>query len=293
MNDRLQFSDDEWAEFVAEGQELVEKESLIQFKLGDITLDRIPVGSGARGVEALLHRYADDIGSTFESLATYRYVANAWPKEQRVQGVSFTVHRLLTPLGDRFEVIKHPPEHPTTHRRYWSPDQVRRFRDQTPVVPATRDEKVNRARELLNAEEDAATIVNEMLRRPEVAGRVVADAGSRNIFDRTRTEQYRQRRDIAPPSRDQAPPPHPTSAPYQTTPMEILELISVFTNFSVQMHRLVPRLPGLTYGPDEEASIKDRAVQARACIDWCLTVVETGKTDMDEQLARLISGEPS
>jgi hypothetical protein len=288
----LQFTDDEWADFVAEGRALVEQQTLIQFKVGDITLARIPIGQGNRGVETFLHRYADEIGLTFESLETYRYVANAWPEQHRCAGVSFTVHRLLIPVQDRFEVIKHPPEHPVTHRRYWSPDQVRRFRHQTPVAPATREEKVNRARDLLGADEDAAVIVNEMLRRPEVAGRVVADPGSRHIFDRTRTEQYRQRRDETPEVRPPMPS-RPTPTPYRTTPMEILELVSVFTNFSVQMQRLVPKLARLPYGPDDKASIMDRATQARACVDWCVTVVETGNADVDEELARMISGEQS
>ncbi|MWA07916.1 DUF6192 family protein [Streptomyces sp. BA2] len=57
-------------------------------------------------VEASLRIFAEEIGLSFHTVRTYRWVAARWPAEQRQEGVSFEVHRILASAPDAYEQIK-------------------------------------------------------------------------------------------------------------------------------------------------------------------------------------------
>src|SRR3954447_12160630 len=93
---------------VAEGRSLLTQEGNLNWRWGDLVLRVMPPGSADRGT---LVEWAEEIGwletgRTITTLLTFRTVALAWPAEQRMEGVSFTVHAELAALPNRFEVIE-------------------------------------------------------------------------------------------------------------------------------------------------------------------------------------------
>ncbi|MEU1518982.1 DUF6192 family protein [Streptomyces sp. NPDC005811] len=71
-------------------------------------------------MEESLRRYADEIGLSFCTVRTQRWVAAQWPAEHRQAGVSSEVHRILASAPDRFDLIRNPPPSERTSRRRWS-----------------------------------------------------------------------------------------------------------------------------------------------------------------------------
>ncbi|MEV4040797.1 DUF6192 family protein [Streptomyces umbrinus] len=67
-----------------------------------------------------LRLFADEIGLSFYTVRTQRWVAAQWPAERRQAGVSWEVHRILAHAPDRFELIRNPPLSERTGRRRWS-----------------------------------------------------------------------------------------------------------------------------------------------------------------------------
>ncbi len=90
-----------------------------QFTLADIALEIAPLRTHGGnmslgeedqpGVDGLLRLFAEAIGLSFHTVRTYRWVAARWPKDQRQDGVSFEVHRILASAPDAYELIQHPP----------------------------------------------------------------------------------------------------------------------------------------------------------------------------------------
>ncbi len=102
-----------WARFedlVDQAVELVAVMTGCQFAIGDAALEIAPLrmhggnmalGEGEEvGVEESLRRFAESIGLSFHTVRTYRWVASRWPEEQRQEGVSFEVHRILASAED-------------------------------------------------------------------------------------------------------------------------------------------------------------------------------------------------
>ncbi|MEV0259519.1 hypothetical protein AB0H82_35400 [Streptomyces sp. NPDC050732] len=109
-------------QIVSEDRQLVPDETKIQFKIGDDALEICPLrdwgGSQPAanedlfGVRETLEMFADDIGVSCSQVRTCRYTVGRWPRDPRVQGVPFEIHRILEKLDDRLERIASPPDHP-------------------------------------------------------------------------------------------------------------------------------------------------------------------------------------
>lgn len=154
-----------YAEIVAELRKLVETASRIQFTIGDYALEVEPMreyGGQERSddlftVKNSLFGLAEDIGVSYSMVKQARWTASRWPKEHRVEGVSFTVHRILAGIADdeeRFEVLRTPPEGKTR----WTPDEANRRAGRQVVKPVTAQEKVSAIHSLAQDEEVAATV---------------------------------------------------------------------------------------------------------------------------------------
>jgi hypothetical protein len=97
-----------YAEIVAELRKLVETASRIQFAIGDYSLEVEPMreyGGQEKSeapftVKGALFRLAEDIGVSYSMVNQTRWTASRWPKERRVAGVSYTVHRILAGIAD-------------------------------------------------------------------------------------------------------------------------------------------------------------------------------------------------
>jgi hypothetical protein len=295
------FTRKQWAQFVDRGRELVQRQSRAQFDLGDLTLEmmpRAPRDGQDHGVTVFLERYARAIGISASSLSTYRHVATAWPEERRVYGVPFSVHAILAPLGNRFELITGKPIDPETGNEMerWTHDAALRAADRAPTWPVTPIEKVNKARTLLKEDEDAALAVTQIVMRPMVAARVMDDPAARHSL--REAERDRTRNVVLPPRATSPVPVRPVPRPPVPTPAvrlsdarrEVLELLGICTAFYSQIQQRVTRLHVAEYDADAKATILETLQRVHAAADWCETVVKTGDTSMDEGLARLLDG---
>lgn len=110
-----------------------------------------------------------DIALSYGLVDGARWTASRWPKDRRVSGVSFTVHKTLASIADdeeRFTTITSPPQ----GRSRWTPDEANRRVGGQVVKPVTPKEKVGAIHTLATDEEVAATVTSDPLRRP-TAGR--------------------------------------------------------------------------------------------------------------------------
>jgi hypothetical protein len=55
--------------------------------------------------EKALKRYADDVDVNYSTLKGYRTTAERWPRDRRLSGVGFEIHRMLNAQDDRFDLI--------------------------------------------------------------------------------------------------------------------------------------------------------------------------------------------
>ncbi|MEU7457567.1 DUF6192 family protein [Streptosporangium roseum] len=299
------FTNAQWARFVAEGRDLVEEETRIQFALGDLTLKMIPCHyhEGDHGVGRVLEYYADQIGLAYDTLCSYRHMAIAWPVGTRASGVPYSVHRALDACPDRFEVILHPPD----GKDRWDLDDALRYAERTPHTPVNSKERLARVRFLLREEEVAAEAINDLvIHRPNVAERVMSNPDTRSAIWRANVERPRPAGPPAPagsyggygrrePDRDDEPPrlpePRPSLVEDTIASRQVLELLGLGTVFAVSMQDLIPKLRVSDFSANAKQAIKDNHRRVRAVLDWCDTVIDTGDTTMDEQLARLSQGE--
>ena len=287
------FTSRQWSAYVKRGRALVQKKTDAQFQLGDLCLEMVPKQRkefADHGVTRVLEAFADQIGLSPRTLQKYRQVAMAWPVDRRAPGVSFSVHVIFAPQPNRFRKILNPPIDPVSGERRWTVNEAERAVGQTPHHPVSREERVDRVRDLLPRHEDAALAVKDMLRRPEVAEQVVADPSARHILHRAEMSRYQQRREAEPiisePPRQREPALH-----YSEAGREVLELLGICTTFYTQMQRVVPSLHVAEYDRKATQTLLDNINRVRAAADWCETVIKTGDTTMDEALARLLEGE--
>lgn len=79
---------------------------------GDLLLEVEPMAERGvnPGVGARLRWLAEKLDTSRATLAYYRGTAAQWPREYRVQGVSWAVHRVLAYQADRFDLIHNPPD---------------------------------------------------------------------------------------------------------------------------------------------------------------------------------------
>ncbi|MGA4540889.1 DUF6192 family protein [Uniformispora flossi] len=293
-----QFTDRQWARYVKQGREMVQEESRLQFRLGDLTWKMCPKtdkDGKDHGVFRILDRYADEIGINVHTLIGYRHVSAAWPAEHRAADVSWSIHRALDAVDDRFHLIANPPR----GIDHWSEDRALSFAGRLPHKPLTKSEKLDRVRVLLNQDEYAAEAAGELIRRPDVAHRIMSDTTNQRILYRAHHEQRieaAEARFAAAHEREPAPPDEPVrsatprepAVDYTRASSEVLELIGVGTSFLVEMQRLIPRLHVAEFTDREVRAVLDNHRRIRAALDWCDTVVTTGDKTMDDELARIL-----
>ncbi|MGY4954770.1 DUF6192 family protein [Streptomyces nigrescens] len=293
------FTDRQWARFIKQGKELVEEETQVQFRLGDLTLKMVPVqrpgANNQRGVFPVLDRFADEIGINVHTLLTHRHVAIKWPPEHRAPGVSWCIHKALDACDDRFEVITNPPRGITK----WTEDKALSYAGRLPHRPLTKAEKLDRVRVLLDQDENAAEAVSELIKRPDVAHRIMSNDANKRILYRAHHEQrmeaagarlaaaYEEETEEEEETTGKARRREP-AVDYTRASSEVLELIGMGTSFLVEMQRLIPELHVAEFTDREVRAILDNHRRIRAALDWCDTVVTTGEKTMDEELARIL-----
>ncbi|MFE5717907.1 DUF6192 family protein [Streptomyces erythrochromogenes] len=296
-----QFTDRQWGRYVKQARDLVEEDTSIQFRLGDLTLKMIkPKGPGInQGVFRILDRFAEEIGSNVNTLFHYRHIAMAWPPDQRAPGVPWSVHTAFAALPDRFEVIRHPPE----GKERWTENLALSRAGRLPSHPLTKEERLDRVRTLVREDESATKVVEEMIRRPDVAQRVMSSPSNQRILYRAHHEQRQQAaaaRFTAAHERDEDAVDETVeevrqvrrrepAVDYQRASSEALELIGSGTAFLVDLQRMIPSLHVAEFTEREVRAVLDNHRRIRAALDWCDSALSTGDKSMDEELARILS----
>jgi len=311
------YTDRQWARYVKQGREMIEEESSIHFRLGDLSLKMVEnrgQGGVGHGVFQILDRFADEIGINVNTLLGYRHVASAWPSDKRVPGVSWSIHHALDALPDRFEVIHHPPE----GKDRWTEDSALSRAGRLPHRPLTKAEKLDRVRTLMREDMNATEAVEEMIRRPDVAHKVMSNPANQRILYRAHHEQRQEaaaarfadaHEDAAETdatdtyqwpeqNADQEPEQaeetrqvrrREPAVDYQRASSEALELIGSGTTFLVDLQQMIPRLHVSELTEREVRAVLDNHRRIRAALDWCDSALSTGDKSMDEELARILA----
>ncbi|WP_372411758.1 DUF6192 family protein [Streptomyces luteireticuli] len=290
--------------------ELVRVMSGCQFALGDIALEIAPLrshggdmtlGEDELGVEGSLREFAQAIGLSFHTVRTYRWVAARWPQDQRQEGVSFEVHRILASAPDAYELIKSPPVNERTGRSQWSGDAAKRAAGWSTATPVTVAEKVDAIRDLAADETVAALAACDLLRRPEVAFRTMRDRQARELVNQAQYDQAELAEDEGeedwwdPPEGeheddgDDCDPARIVRGFHRA--MEFTDLIGVCQGFVAGASRLVPKLRGREFTESQLGLVTRQVEKVRATADWIETAVSTGRVDLDEALAELLRGQ--
>ncbi|MFE5868858.1 DUF6192 family protein [Streptomyces roseifaciens] len=278
---------EEWTTLVRRGQRLVGSESSAQFSLGDIALEMVPLPPKGKRPPAkafkLLADYADEVGLERERLEEYRLVSGAWPLKRRNKKVCWTVHSILSHRHDRFMMINNPPVYRRTGERLWTCDAAQRAVGWKTSVPETTEEKLRVVAELLDDEQVAAEAVERvMMRRPKVVKRVAEKPQVRQTFNRAQTDRIREAHETT------------KKRPEVQRLNEQAEVLTVLGLCSSFAHGIGKTLPGLhlaELSEDAKDSIREGLQRVMAAVDWTEHVLQTGSTDMDVALERLISGE--
>ncbi|MFD7015368.1 DUF6192 family protein [Streptomyces sp. NPDC059928] len=277
---------EEWTEMVRKGQRLVGTESSAQFQLGDLALDMVPLPPKGKRLPMkaykLLADYADDIGLERERLEEYRLVAGAWPKNKRDKKVCWTVHSILSRHPDRFSLIHFPPVHRRSGERRWTCDAAFRVRGWKTETAETTEEKLRQVEDLLDDEQVAADAVERFMRKPAVVKRVAEKPHVRETFNRAQTERIREAHETT------RKRPEVRHLDEESEVLTVLGLCSAFA------HGIGKALPGLhlaELSDDAKDSIREGLERVSAAVEWTEHVLDTGSSDMDEALERLIAGE--
>nr|WP_241672359.1 DUF6192 family protein [Streptomyces sp. IB2014 016-6] len=320
-------SQSRYEQIVSELRDVVEQQTRGQFTIGDRALEIEPmrprggaVADPEWTVTQALQRLADDIGLKPGTVKGARWAASRWPKERRQTGVSFTVHRILANIEDddeRFAAITTPPE----GRVRWTPDDAHRRVGRRVDNPVTPQEKVTAIHVLAQDDQVAAEVTGDLLRRPQVAAKVTVEDKVRVVEEFTRDESVAttaatsllRRPDVAfkAMSDDTArfqvnhaqnergrqarehfedtSPVAPAVRHIDRT-VELLDLVTACHAFVAASGRTVPGLRGRQLSDDERTIVHENVARVRATLDWIEQAVDTGRVDMDDELARLLKG---
>lgn len=272
-------------------------------------------------VEASLKRLAGDIGLSVATVKTTRWVASRWPKEHRSpKTASYTVHRVLANIEDeaeRFAAIGTPPDGKTR----WTTDDASRRVGQQVETPITPQEKVTAIHSLARDEEVAAAVTTDFLRRPQVAAKVSAEDKVRVVEEFTRDESVAataatsllRRPDVAfkamsddtarfqvkprsnaagkPLRTSTAPAPSPRPSARSTGRFSSWTWSPPATPSSPPPAAPYPACGTAPWATNERTIVHANVARVRATLDWIETAVDTGKVDVDDELARLLKGE--
>lgn len=318
-----------YEQIVAELRKVVENQTRGQFTIGDYALEIEPMreaGGQERGEELFtvkesMFRLAEDIGLSYSTVKEARWTGSRWPEEHRQPSVSYTVHKILAGITDeqeRFAAILNPPE----GRARWSADEARRRVGRQVEHPITPQEKVSAIHTLARDEDVAATVTSDflrrptvvsqvkeedkvraveeltrddhvaakvttgLLRRPDVAFRAMSDDTARHQVNHAQVERGRQAREDF----EETSPVAPTIRAIDRS-VEFLDLVTACHAFVAASGRVVPGLRDRQLGDDERTIVHENVARVRATLDWIETAVDTGKVDVDGELARLLQGE--
>ncbi|MEV8586692.1 DUF6192 family protein [Streptomyces sp. NPDC051180] len=274
----------QWKDIVHRGQRLVGTESAVQFQLGDIGLEMVPLPPKGKRLPMkaynMLADYADEVGLTRETFEGYRLVAGAWPKKQRQKDVCWTVHSILSHRHDRFELILDPPVHRKTGRREWTCAGAERVVGWKTDVPETEEERLRIVEDLLADEQVAAAAVERVMRREKVARQVVEKPAVRESFNRAQTERIVEAR------AQTRKRPQIQRINEQAEVLSVLRLCSDFTH---GIGRALPTLHVAELSEDASESIREGLQRVTAAVSWTEHALDTGSTDMDAALERLLA----
>ncbi|EDY54776.1 conserved hypothetical protein [Streptomyces sviceus ATCC 29083] len=70
--------------------------------------------------------------------------------------------------------------------------------------------------------------------------------------------------------------------------VEFLDLVTACRYFVACAGRAVPGLRDRQLGEDERTIVHENVARVRATLDWIETAVDTGRVDVDEELARML-----
>ncbi|MFI1279239.1 DUF6192 family protein [Streptomyces sp. NPDC020858] len=317
-----------YEQIVAELREVVDQQTRGQFTIGDRALEIEPSRprDGSRPeagwtVKESLTRLAEDIGLKYSTVNNARWVSSRWPREHRQPGVSFTVYRILASVEDedeRFAAVKQPPEGKTR----WTADDASRVLGWQVENPVSKQEKISAIHALAQDEEVAAvvttdllrrptvsahvavedrvrvveeftrdetvaaTVTTGLLRRPDVAFKAMSDDTARHQVNHAQVERGRQAREHF----ERTSPVAPTVKQVNRT-VEFLDLVTACHSFVAASGRAVPGLRDRQLTEDEQVIVHQNIAKVRATLDWIENAVDTGKVDMDDELAALLRGQ--
>ncbi|GGY34816.1 hypothetical protein GCM10010384_47320 [Streptomyces djakartensis] len=234
--------------------------------------------------------------------------------------MSFRVHRILGQIEDeaeRFATIAKPP----AGRMRWTVDEANRRVGRQVERPTSPQEKITAIHSLARDEEVAATVTTDFLKRPTVAAKVPAAEKVRVVEKFTRDESVAttavtgllRRPDVAfkamsddtarfqvnqaqaergRQAREDFDPTSPVAPAVRAIDrsVEFLDLVTACHSFVAAAGRTVPGLRDRTLD-DERTIVHQNVAKVRATLDWIEQAVDTGKVDMDDELARLLKGE--
>lgn len=276
---------DEWDSLVGRGRKLVGSESSSQWALGDIGLEMVPLPpKGTRlpmKAYKLLASYAEEVGLERERFEEYRLVAGAWPKGERDKKVCWAVHAILSHRHDRFELLKNPPLHRRSGVHRWTCDGARRAIGWKTHVPDDVEERLRQVEDLLGDEQVAVTVVERQMRRPTVVRQVAEKPHVRETFNRAQAEKIREGRDET----RKLP-----EVQRINERQEVLTVLGLCSAFASGIGRTLPGLHVAELSEDSKESIREGLGRVTAAVEWTEHVLDTGSTDMDEALERLLEG---
>ncbi|MFJ4681557.1 DUF6192 family protein [Kitasatospora sp. NPDC088783] len=154
------------------------------------------------------------------------------------------------------------------------------------VAKVTQADRVKVVQELTRDEQVAAVVTTGLLRRPDVAFRAMSDDTARHQVNSAQVERGRQAREQF----EQTSPVAPAIRRIDRS-LEFLDLVTACHAFVAAAGRAVPGLRDRQLSADEKAIVHERVAACRATLDWIETAVDTGKVDVDGELARLLQGE--
>ncbi|MGW3183801.1 DUF6192 family protein [Kitasatospora sp. NPDC001119] len=293
----------EWEPIVRKGRKLVKQKTSIQFALGDLVIEALEGHPRRRGeVTEVTEMLAHQIGINALTLRNHYEIAKQWPEAKRRADVCYSVHAELAYVRSRYVLIRKDPYDPISKENRWTVNEAEKVAHRAFDTPSNRDERLARTRRLLHSDEDAAEVVKEMITRPEVRSRVVADPRSRNILREAQREHWRQVDEELEAEAEFAPTEDAAEVEefveekeplvnYKEAPLEILRLIGAFASFFVSLQRIIPEIHAQDYNEETKAAVLDNVHKARMLLDWCESAVKTGRTDMDKALASLLEDE--
>lgn len=132
----------------------------------------------------------------------------------------------------------------------------------------------------------AGEVTTGLLRRPDIAFRAMSDDTARHQVNRAQVDQGWQAREHF----EETSPVAPAIRNIDRS-VEFLDLVTACHAFVAAAGRVVPGMRDRQLSDDERVIVHENVARVRATLDWIETAVDTGKADVDGELAKLLQGE--